>query len=97
MRIFVFGTSGCTRTRKVLLRLMQLVRHKHWPGQVEIRFCDLETADGIAEAAFHQLEGELPAVLVEAEAPGHKISGEPPFRDRKTACEERPLLSPSWN
>jgi hypothetical protein len=99
VRIKVFGRSGCARTRAALLRLSRFVRGKQWPEEVELRFFDLETAEGLAEAAFHQLEGDLPAVLVEAKFPGPVISGEPPFRDRKSAQGESPhsILSPSWN
>jgi len=50
--------------------------------EVRMKFYDLETAEGLAEAAFQQLDGEIPAVLVDAEIPGQVISGESSFRDR---------------
>jgi hypothetical protein len=67
----------------VLLRLARLLREKQWTGKVEIVFFDLGTAVGLAEAAFCQLEGETPAILVETEVPGPVISGERPSRVRK--------------
>jgi hypothetical protein len=59
---------------------MQVMRQKGWVDQVDFRFYDLETADGLAEAAYHQLEGDLPAVIVEAGKPGKVISGEVLFQ-----------------
>ena len=55
---------------------------------MEFEYFDLETAEGLAEAAFEQLEGDLPVLIVEAEEPGTAISGEPLFRDRNTFLGE---------
>lgn len=67
--------------------------------RVDFRFFDLETAEGLAEAAYEQLEGDLPVLIVEAESPGTAISGEPLFRDRNTFSGERELSAffPSRN
>jgi hypothetical protein len=50
--------------------------------RVRIEFHDLGTVEGLAEAAFQQLEGDLPAVLVDAKVPGVAISGERPSQGR---------------
>ena len=99
MRIRVFGRAGCTRTHAALSRIARLVRRRKWTGPVEIVFFDLGTAEGLAEAAFRQLEGEIPAVMVEAETPGPVISGDPPSRERANTGGESILgvLNPSRN
>jgi len=87
--IKLFGRSGCARTRKVYLRLSNWIATLGQSIQVEMVFFDLETAEGLAEAAFEQLEGDLPVLIVEAEGPGTAISGEPLFRDRKSFLGDR--------
>jgi len=81
--ILVFGRSGCARTRRVLLRLERMVKEVGWSDRVRLEFFDLETAEGLAEAAFQQLEGEIPTVLVDIPASGPAISGETSFRGRR--------------
>ena len=101
MSILVFGRSGCARTRRILLRLERMVKEVGWSNRVRLEFFDLETAEGLAEAAFQQLEGELPAVLVELPASGSAISGDyTPFRGRMIQERgENPVLriQPSLN
>lgn len=75
MKINIFGRSGCARTREVMLRLLQQVTRNNWFDRVELKFHDLGTAEGLAKAAYHQLEGDLPAILVEVDVPGQGISG----------------------
>ena len=99
MKIRIFGRAGCAQTHAVLFRVARMVRQKTWTGKVEIVFFDLGTAEGLAEAAYRQLEGEIPAVLVEAETPGPVISGETPSRERMStrAAGILGVLSPSPN
>ena len=99
VKIRIFGRAGCARTHAALFRIARLVRQKTWTGKVEIVFFDLGTAEGLAEAAYRQLEGEIPAVLVETERPGPVISGEPPSRERASTREASILrvLTPSPN
>lgn len=65
-----------------MLRVRRFLNKVGWSDRVRVEFFDLETAEGLAEAAYQQLDGELPAVLVEAKVPGAAISGETPFRGR---------------
>lgn len=99
VRVHVFGRSGCARTQRVLSRLVKFVRRKQLPERIELVFFDLETAEGLAEAAYRQLEGEIPAIWVEARRPGPAISGEPPFRDRGGTEADKgvSLVAPSRN
>ena len=78
-----------------------MVKEAGWSDRVRLEFFDLETAEGLAEAAFQQLEGELPAVLVDMPVSGPAISGDKtPFRGRM--IQERgenpgPRIHPSLN
>ena len=84
MILKLFGRSGCARTRRVYLRLSKWVTALEGAPGVRFIYFDLETAAGLAEAAFEQLEGDLPVLIVESKEPGKVISGEPLFRDRNT-------------
>lgn len=100
MKIKVFGHAGCSRTKGALLKVARLVKQRNWKGEVELVFFDLGTAEGMAEGAYCQLEGEIPAVLVETDMPGPVISGESPSRNRinSPAKEGRiPVMTPSLN
>ena len=88
MKIKLFGRSGCARTRRVYLRLSKWIATLKESVQVDLEYFDLETAEGLAEAAFEQLEGDLPVLIVEAEEPDTAISGEPLFRDRNSFLGE---------
>lgn len=100
MKIKVFGKAGCTRTKGALLKAARLVKQRIWRGEVELEFFDLGTAEGLAEAAYCQLEGEIPAVLVETDLPGPVISGESPSRKRTNSSAQEgriPVMMPSLN
>lgn len=88
MTIKLFGRSGCARTRRVYLRLSKWLAGLAETAEVDFVYFDLETAAGLAEAAFEQLEGDLPVLIVETMGPGTAISGEPLFRDRNTISGE---------
>jgi hypothetical protein len=70
------------------LRLQKWLAALQETATVDFVYFDLETAAGLAEAAFEQLEGDLPVLIVETEGPGTAISGEPLFRDRNTFSGE---------
>jgi len=88
MTIKLFGRAGCARTRRVYLRLSKWMATLGESVNLQFEYFDLETAEGLAEAAYEQLEGDLPVLIVEAEEPGEAISGEPLFRDRSTFLGE---------
>ncbi len=97
--IKLFGRSGCARTRRVYLRLSKWIATLGESTNLSFIYFDLETAAGLAEAAYEQLEGNLPVLIVEAVEPGTAISGEPLFRDRNMfSGEEEPIrFFPSRN
>ena len=100
MNIKVFGRSGCARTRKVLLCLRRWLNGAASYDRVRVEFYDLGTVEGLAEAAFQQLEGDLPAVLVDAKVPGVAISGERPSQGRMLGFQGKTPgfgVVPSWN
>ena len=99
MTVRVFGRFGCARTRWVVARLLKWKEKIGENDRFKLVFYDLETAEGMAEAAFQQLEGDLPVVMVDTGPPGSVISGEGLFRDRYLFREESPYkgLSPSLN
>ena len=68
MRVLVFGRVRCRRTQGVLVRLRDWILKSGLEGGVALEFVDLDTTAGLAEAAYRQLGGRLPAVVVEASA-----------------------------
>lgn len=100
MIVRVFGRSGCARTGEVLLRLKRWLSGISFADRARLEYYDLETAEGLAEAAYQQLEGDLPVVLVVTKAPGLAISGDVPFRSRVDASDGDAFdlgLPLSWN
>lgn len=74
MLIKVFGRADCLRTRRLMCQLRYWVGEWEIDQPVSIRFVDLQTPRGLAAAAWHQLEGELPAILVEMKAVSNGLS-----------------------
>lgn len=77
----LFGHATCPQTNVAWKQLSLLSKRKNWSDRVQIVWHDLSTADGLAEAAYYQLEGDLQTILVDVVRSENAatISGEEPY------------------
>lgn len=65
-RINVFGKTGCAKCDTTKRKIHHFLSRWDMDHKVEMIFHDLDTVDGRAEGAFHDVL-EIPATLVEAD------------------------------
>ena len=63
MKIEVFGKEGCALCQSTKRKLQHFIEKWGMAGSVEMTFVNLETEDGMAEAAFRDVT-EVPTTLV---------------------------------
>ncbi len=63
MKIEVFGKEGCALCQSTKRKLQHFIEKWEMAGNVEMTFVNLETEDGMAEAAFRDVT-EIPTTIV---------------------------------
>jgi glutaredoxin len=67
MEVKVFGKPGCEFCKTTVKKFETfLSRWKIDPEQVQLRFFDMETVDGLAEGAFYSVT-KIPSTVIEKE------------------------------
>jgi len=63
MQITIFGKAACSRCRTTKNKIAHLLDKHGLTDKVQVVYHDLDTADGMAEGAFHDVAA-IPAVIV---------------------------------
>ena len=63
MKLTVFGKRGCSACQQAKAKVEYYLAK--WQVDIPLEYCDLETVDGLALGAFHDVV-EIPTVLLEA-------------------------------
>ena len=64
VKIFVFGKQNCAKCKTTKNKLQHFLNQWQVDHKVEMIFHDLETVDGLAEGAFHDVR-DIPLTIVE--------------------------------
>ena len=65
MKIKVFGKAGCAKCDTTKNKLKHFIGKWEVEDKVELVFHDLDTIDGRAEGAFHDVSDALPTTIIE--------------------------------
>lgn len=63
MTIKVFGRPGCSVCKQAVEKIDYFLNKWEYKSQVPIQYFDMETVDGLAEGAFHEVY-EIPTVVL---------------------------------
>ena len=64
MKIKVFGKNNCAKCETTKNKLKHFITRWEMEHKVNIVFHDMESVDGIAEGAYHDV-GEIPTTIIE--------------------------------
>jgi thioredoxin-like negative regulator of GroEL len=64
VKIYIFGKTDCAKCKTTKNKLKHFLGHWEMARKVELVFHDMETVDGRAEGAFHDVD-QIPATIVE--------------------------------
>lgn len=67
MEIVVFGKLLCGKCKGAQQRVSVLIEKMGLAGAVSMRFVNVETVDGRAEGAFHDVYDEVPVTIIRTE------------------------------
>ncbi len=64
MKINVFGKQGCSACEQMHDKMVHYVEKWGLNGKISVNYIDMETVDGMAEGAFHDIL-QVPTVILE--------------------------------
>lgn len=90
MRIQVFGKQGCALCQTTKNKLSHFLNKWGHEGKVEFAFVDMESVEGMAEGAFHDVT-DIPTTIISdsGDALGRWERQIPPSEEIKRLIEER--------
>jgi len=90
MEVIVFGKLKCGKCKGAQSRVSFLVNKLGLTGAVPVRFVDLETIDGRAEGAFHDVYDAVPVTIIQNEGRSlGRWEGKPPKTEEMMPYFER--------
>ena len=63
MQIMVFGRPGCSVCKQAVEKIDYFLNKWEYKKQVPVYYFDMETVDGLAEGAYHEVY-EIPTVVL---------------------------------
>ena len=67
MEVIIFGKVKCGKCKGAQSRVTFLARKMGLSGKITVRFVDVETIDGRAEGAFHDVYDAVPVTIIRDE------------------------------
>ncbi len=63
MEVHVFGKQDCGKCKSTQHKVQHLIRKFGLEGRVRLAFIDMDTVDGMAEGAFHDVH-QIPTTII---------------------------------
>ncbi len=65
MKIKIFGKDNCGKCQSTKNKIKFLLAKLEMEDKVDVYFHNLDTVDGLAEGAFHDVSDALPTTIIE--------------------------------
>lgn len=68
MEVKIFGRIDCPRCAEAHRKLNRFFTERHLENVIDVRFYDIETAEGLAEGMWHEIGTRIPVVIIHGDA-----------------------------